>query len=87
MKKFEFATGPEAQVFCCNIVRRMSDLFQIPEEEAIGRMNRFWKGLSFDRKDDLIFHETEDFWANTIYYGRKSKWWKNPADLKPLPYP
>jgi hypothetical protein len=35
------------------------------EAVALGRMNATWKTLSFD-KDNIIFYEDENFWANKI---------------------
>lgn len=87
MSMFEFRTDNESETYCLDIVREMNRLFAISENEAIGRMNRAWKGIEFIGSDDLIYHEDEKYWANTIYYGKDSYWWMNPPNLEPLPWP
>ncbi len=84
---YEFTTDAESKEFFDQIAGRMVALFGIEPAEAVGRMNRLWKGQSFVGTDTLIYHEDEDFWANNVYYGGDAQWWRNPADLKPLPYP
>jgi hypothetical protein len=85
-EKFEFITNAKSAEFCEGIVNRMISLFGITIDEAIGRMNRDWKGLNLSDPNDVIFHEDEEYWANTIYYGKGSNWWLNPIGLKPRPY-
>jgi hypothetical protein len=84
---YTFATDAQSRAFFDEIAARMMNLFTIGREEAVGRMNRLWEGQTFIGPDDLIYHEDEEFWANTVFYGGDSKWWTNPPDLKPLPYP
>jgi sensor domain CHASE-containing protein len=50
------------------------DLFNTPEEEAFLRINSFWEGKDFTSEDDIIFHESPEFWAKTIYY-EQNNWW------------
>ncbi|MFM1652554.1 hypothetical protein ACI7RC_10695 [Brevibacillus sp. B_LB10_24] len=89
MGNFEFITDQESERFCKTIVEKMIDLFSISEEEALGRINRKWRGIKFVGEDHIIYHELEDFWAYDIYYGSDSRWWarKDDVDLKPLPFP
>ena len=87
MLQFEFETDDKSRTFIEDIVKEMMDLFSITRDEAVGRMNRLWRGQSFGGPEEVIFHEDEEYWAKTIYYGKESLWWKNPPDLKPLPYP
>lgn len=87
MTGFEFKTDDQSEKFCCDVIEEMVVLFSISKQEALGRMNRLWKGLEFLGSEDLIYHEDETYWAMTIYYGKGSNWWANPVDLKPLPYP
>lgn len=87
MNNFSFKTDEQSFEFCKSIIQEMVMLFGIDKDEAIGRMNRLWTGLEFLGDEDLIYHEDEEYWANTIYYGKGSFWWKEPDDLKPLPYP
>lgn len=82
---FSLTTDPEDAELCREIVADMVRLFQVSEAEAIGRMNDAWRGVDFE-PDDLRHHETAEYWANTIYYGKGSAWWTNPPNLTPLPY-
>ena len=84
---YTFTTDAQSRAFFDEIATRLVALFTIGHEEAVGRMNRLWNGQVFTGPDDLIYHEDEDFWANTVFYGGDSKWWTNPPGLKPLPYP
>lgn len=85
--EYEFDTDKQSKAFFDEIALRIFQLFAIDEAEAIGRMNRLWRGQKFIGPDDLIYHEDEDFWAYTVYYGGDQNWWENPSKLKPLPYP
>jgi hypothetical protein len=86
-ERFQFETDSQSAEFCEAIVNRMVSLFGITIDEAIGRLNQDWKGISITGPDDVIYHEDEDYWAKTIYYGKGSNWWLNPPSLKPRPYP
>lgn len=83
---FEFKASGDALDLCEQIVDRMVELFGIPVEEALGRVNQQWAGRDLD-DDSLICHEDQDYWANNIYYGHGSHWWLKPPGLKPMPYP
>jgi hypothetical protein len=83
---FEFQATGRSLELCEATVDRMVELFGISVDEALGRVNRQWRGFKFE-DIDLIGHETDDYWARTIYYGADSYWWLKPADLKPRPYP
>lgn len=87
MNLFSFETDSASYDFCLQIAQIMQEKFKIPENEAVGRINRIWGGKSFLGAKDIRYHEEEVFWANDIYYGAESFWWKNPPDLRPLPYP
>jgi hypothetical protein len=84
---FEFITDEESAAFFELIAGAMVEAFNVNYQEAVGRMNRQWGGLEFVGSDRLIYHEDEDFWANTVFYGAESEWWLEPPGLKPLPYP
>lgn len=83
---FEFTATGSSLRLCERIVGRMVELFGISVEEAVGRINQQWAGLEFEDLD-LICHEDQDFWANDMYYGHGSHWWRKPPGLKPMPYP
>ncbi len=74
MNKWTFETDAESDDFCEKIVAEMKSRFGISEQEAIARINAQWEGSQFVGCD-LIYHETEEYWANTIYYGHDSYWW------------
>ena len=89
MNKYEFKTNKKVQEFCDLIINKMVELFGINKDEALGRLNNHWKGVDLTDDKDVVYHEHENYWANVIYYGDDSFWWKDPRpkDLKPLPYP
>lgn len=84
---FDVEGTEKAMQFLDDIARRMVIRFPITRDEAVGRINRHWRGLTFG-DDDLIFHETADEWAMSIYYGHDSSWWlRDEGERVPLPYP
>jgi hypothetical protein len=85
--QFAFKTCAETLEFCELIVNEMSRHFGITPEEAIGRVNRQWRGQNLTNPQDIIFHEDEDFWARDIYFEHNSEWWKDEATAKPKPFP
>ena len=92
MTRFPFKTDEKSAAFCFAIAREMVQLFGISEVEAIQRICRHWRHLTeLVGEQDIIYHETEDYWARTIYYGKDSFWWiadrasRHLPPLKPLP--
>lgn len=85
--KFAFTTNDKSDAFFREIARHMVSLFDIREEEAIGRINARWRGSTIADDDDIIYHEKADYWANSVYFGHDSLWWTKPKNLKPLPFP
>lgn len=69
-----FPTFLSSEIYCLNIVQLLIELFDISEKEAFLRINSFWEGNDFLSEEDLIFHESPEFWAKTIYY-EESNWW------------
>ena len=87
MNRFVFKTDDEYFSYCEDILQEMILLFKISEEEALSRMNRYWKHLEFiGGEEELLGHELPGYWAKNIYYG-DAHWWTNPLNLKPVPYP
>ncbi len=81
MATFPFKTDADSQQFCESIASEMTRLFGIAEEEALLRICRFWAHLpEFVGSDDIIYHEDESYWANTIYFGGDSFWWITGED-------
>lgn len=89
MTIYTFDAGPFAKAYCDSIVAEMIELFGIDRDEAVGRLNRHWKGVSFVDQEDIdgLTAELPDYWANRIYYGPNAKWWLDETDLEPVPYP
>ena len=87
MSRFKFTTDEKSEEFCMLIVGKMVGLFGITEEEAIGRINRDWEGKEIVGMD-IIYHEDEEYWAKSIYYGHDSAWWikEGKEEIKPRPY-
>jgi len=83
---FDFDTDKESQIFCESIAREMVRVFNISLDEAIGRISREWMKKPIIG-DDVIYHETENYWAKNIYFGKSSEWWLSPPNLRPKPYP
>jgi hypothetical protein len=86
MKNFQFETNEKSELFCGDIARAMVRLFHIPLEEAIGRINAHWKNQPMVDDEDIAYHETDEFWANQIYFEDEPRWW-TVSDPKPRQYP
>lgn len=89
MAQFEFEATPDAAEFIERIVNVIIRLFGIPRDEAVGRVNRHWSGQTFRSPEDLmaLYHQTTEWWAKSIVFGRKSQWWIDEENARPLPYP
>jgi hypothetical protein len=91
MATFPFKTDEKSEAFCNEIAQEMIRLFGIAESEAVLRISNAWAHIPQIVGQDVIYHETADYWASTIYYGNDSFWWiadrasKNLRPLKPLP--
>jgi hypothetical protein len=84
---FKFETDAESRAFVEEVVSKIVELFGVSLEEALGRVNRHWKGLRLVGPDLMIYHESPQALAKFIYYGPDVSWWKGEEGLKPLPYP
>jgi hypothetical protein len=76
----------KARDYVEEIIHELLIRFPITRDEAVGRVNHQWEGLDYIGDADLIFHETPDDWARTIYYGKDSRWWQGEEGLSPAPY-
>jgi len=88
MYKFTIVTDEQSRKYLLRIAEEMVNFFGITEEEAIGRINRYWDNQEI-MGDDLIYHELPSYWAKTIYSGN-DLWWlkeKQGEPIKPIPYP
>ena len=77
----------EGEEYCIEIALLMVSLFQITEEEAVGRINDHFKYQKIVVSDHPVYHELPDFWAKTIYYGPAVYWWIEGQELQPAKYP
>jgi hypothetical protein len=89
MIPIEFTCTQEIEEFVREIAANMVHLFDISLDEAMGRINRQWRGQTMLREVDemSLFHEEADWWAKTIYYGPGVLWWLGEEGLSPRPYP
>jgi len=89
MTDINISGSQEALDYFEDIIREMLFLFPITRAEAVGRLNRYWRGQEFssDLSVNMLTHELPEFWAKTIYYGPNAKWWKGEDGLEPEPYP
>lgn len=72
--EFTFETDKESLRYCRRIAAIMQELFGLTMDEAADKINSRWRGLEMIG-EDLIYHETEEYWAKDIYYGHDSNWW------------
>jgi hypothetical protein len=76
MNRFTIKFDSEGEEFFNEVVDQLIELFEITEEEAIGRINSYWGKTDFKGKEYLIIsHDGEEEWAKTLYYGKESHWW------------
>lgn len=80
------AGDAEARGFCAEIEQVMALRFAISAKEARGRIERHWRGQLL-RGMDAAYHQTPEYWANTIYFGPDATWWRGTEGLRPLPAP
>lgn len=83
---FQFATNLKSEIYCLIIAQEMVDIFSISEKEAIQRVSFFWKDNEFIDEDDMIFIESPEYWAKSIYYEEVDWWNKNERELTPRKY-
>lgn len=88
----QIKANKEAAEYLYEIAKEMTSLFQISQEEAIGRINKHFGSREFITSTEVnaLVHEEQDIWAKHIYYGKDSFWWVHKgelSDLKPVEYP
>ena len=89
MTTYSFDVAPFGKLYIDSIVAEMTHLFGISEEEAIGRVNRHWRGVRLVEQEDIdgLTAELPDYWAKRVYYGPNAKRWLGENGLNALPYP
>jgi hypothetical protein len=58
----------DLQGYFREIAARMVLTFDLPRAEAVARINRHWRGQTFDKRNDLVLHAPPDYWALVIYF-------------------
>lgn len=87
MSIFDFTTDSDSEKYCLEVAECLVNFFDLTWDEAVGRVNRHWRNMSFLGQDDLIYHELPETWARNIYYDASWPWWKDEQKAKPKPYP
>lgn len=74
MMNIDISGTEEALEYFEEIACQMVLLFPITMDEAVGRINRFWKNrdITSEVEVNMLLHEEPDSWAKTVYYGRNS---------------
>jgi hypothetical protein len=67
--ELQMGTSEKAHDFLELIIRELLLRFPIARAEAVGRINQAWGHLVHIGDANLIFHETAQYRAKTIYYG------------------
>lgn len=57
--------------------------YKISEEEAINRISEFFQGDDLTPQDSLLYHDSPEHWAGTIYFEDRFWWKKDVKDLAP----
>ena len=71
MSDFVFSTDDASEAYCREIAGSMMLFFGITRGNAIDRINKQWQHTSIVGDDDLIYHDTPDYWAKWIFFGEK----------------
>jgi hypothetical protein len=61
MSVFDFYTNNKSEAYMLEIAKEMIERFGIPYEEAIGRLNDWFKGSDLTDPYDLIYHREAFF--------------------------
>lgn len=88
--EFDFVTDDEAKDYCIEVVEQMMKLFNISQQEAVGRVNRAFVGEKLVGScEDLwwLYHEIPEDEARFIYYEPGTYWWVEGSPLIPKPFP
>lgn len=87
MSVFSFRTDAKSELFCLRITQEMRRLFDIPESEAIERINRQFMDKEWVGSSHIYYHESAEDWAKFIYYEDDSYWWMEGGQPRPKPAP
>ncbi|WP_036940641.1 hypothetical protein [Pseudobacteroides cellulosolvens] len=62
-----FNTDIESSMFLKDILIELISRFPLSQSEGIELINYSWKHIDAILKDDIIFHESPEYWASTLY--------------------
>ena len=86
--EYEFATDRDAEKYLDSIVEAMMRGFGLQRDEAIAHINSLWRQIDHvSGPEDLMYHETPEYWANQFYLGRDSYWWLSPTKRQEMNLP
>ena len=83
---FTFDADERAKSYGLKIARAMVRLFDIPLSEAIGRINRDFKGKKIFGPNQFYRRDSEE-WARRIYYEPGTYWWVDEWMAEHTPKP
>jgi hypothetical protein len=72
---WQFATDAKSDAFCREIAAEMVRKYGVSDEEAVGRINRGWRGQDILGEMNIVYHELPEYWAHVMYLGKDSYWW------------
>lgn len=84
---FSFKTNLNSEIYCLAIAQHLVMEYKIPEDEAINRISYFWGEDDLTSEDNLLYHESPEYWAGTIYFEDEFWWDKDVKSLIPRKYP
>lgn len=87
--EFDFTTDKDSRAYVVEIIHIMMALFDISQEEAVGRLNRVLCGQTYvgPPEENWLYYEMPEYWAKSVYYEQGTCWWRADSPLKPSPYP
>ncbi|WP_422661274.1 ribonuclease toxin immunity protein CdiI [Paenibacillus sp. EC2-1] len=83
---FNFNTNEYSYTYCLSIVEDMQRYLGISKQEAVDRINSFWKDVDLTGDEDLIFHENPTYWAYQIFSDDSAWWNMKKEDITPRKY-
>lgn len=78
--KLNFQTDAKSADYVSNVVKAMSEGFNISLQSALDVVNSNWKGINFVGTEHIYYHESPEYFANDLYLGHSSYWWLDEKD-------